>query len=62
VAGLARAIEHQQRALLVVIADLHRAFTLARHVAVGARHTGPRVHTMRVQLELRVLRVQHLGA
>ena len=41
---------------------LHRAFALVGHVAVGARDAGARVDALAPHLELRVLRLEHLGA
>ena len=62
VAGLARARDVQQRAAHPVVADLDRAFALVRHVAVGAGDAGARVDALAPGLELRMLRLQHLGA
>ena len=59
VAGLARAIDVEQRAPHVVIADLERADALVRHVAVGARDTRSRVNALVPHLELGMLRLQH---
>ena len=57
-ARLARAIDVQQRAAHVMVADLHGADALIRHVAVGAGDARPRVHALIPHLELRVLRLQ----
>lgn len=58
-AGLAGAIEVEQRAADRVIADLQRADLLVRHMAVGTGHPRPRMDPLAPQLELRVLRLQH---
>ena len=42
--------------------DLHRAFALVRHVAVGAGDAAARVDALAPHLELRVLRLEHVGA
>ena len=42
----------------MVIADLHAALALIRHVAVGTRDTRPCVHALVIHLKLRVLRLQ----
>ena len=39
-AGLARAVNTEQRALHVVVADLRTTLAFVRHVAIGAGHTG----------------------
>src|SRR5687768_1903444 len=56
--GLAGAIDIQQRTPDVVIADLHGADSLIRHVTVGARDAGSGVDTLVPHLEFRVLRLQ----
>ena len=61
-ADLAGAADVQQRAPHPVIADLHRAFALVRHVAIRARDARARVDALAPDLELRVLRLEHLGA
>src|SRR5262249_26044919 len=48
--GLARTVDIEQRAPDVVVADLHRAGPLVRHVAVGAR--GGLVREVRVPLRV----------
>lgn len=60
VAHLARPRHVRQRRLDLVIAELHRPLTLVRHVAVRAAHPAPRVDPLAPQLELRVLRLEHL--
>ena len=62
VAGLAGVVDHQQRAVDVVLADLHRAFALVGHVAIRARDAAAGVDALAPQLELRVLRLDDLGA
>jgi hypothetical protein len=60
VAALAGAVDVGQRAVDVVVADLEAALALVRHVAVRAGHARPRVHALVVQLELRMLGLEHL--
>ena len=62
VAGLAGAVDVEQRALHVMVADLHRAGALVRHVAVGAGHARPRVDALVPHLELGVLGLEHRRA
>ena len=62
VAGLAGAIDVEQRAAHVVVADLQRALALVGHVAIGAGHARARVDALVPHLELRVLRLEHRRA
>jgi hypothetical protein len=46
VAGLARAVDFQQRAVDVMVADLQRPLALVGHVAIGAGHARARVDAL----------------
>ena len=59
VAGLARPRPSSSGAAHPVIAHLHGAFALVRHVAVGARDAAAGVDALAPQFKLRVLRLQH---
>src|SRR6188474_1499445 len=60
--GLAGARYVDERAADPVVRDLHRALALIRHVAVRARDAAARVNALAPCLELRMLRLQEVGA
>ena len=62
VAGLAGVVDVEQRAANVVVADLHRAYPLVGHVAIGAGDPRLGVRALRPQLELGVLGLEHRPA
>ena len=62
VAGLAGPRDVQQRRADPVIRDLGRPLALVGHVAIGTGHARSGMHSLRVELELRVLRLQQLRA
>jgi hypothetical protein len=62
VTRLARAIDVEQRAPYVVVADLEGPLPHVRHVAVGTGHAAAAVHALVPHLELGVLRLQHRRA
>jgi hypothetical protein len=61
-AGLARAVDVEQRAPNPVVAHLEGADTPVRHVTVRARHAGACVDPLGPHLELRMLGLEHLVA
>lgn len=62
VAGLAGAVDLEQRAVDLVITDLESALPHVRHVAVGAGDAGARVHALVPHLKFRMTRFDELGA
>ena len=61
-ARLAASVDVEQRTSHVVVADLHCTDALIWHVTVGAGHTGARVDSLVVHLELGMLRLQRGSA
>src|SRR5687767_8416847 len=57
-AGLARAIDVQQRRTHVMVADLQSPFPLVRHMTISASHTGARVNALVPHFKLRVLSLE----
>ena len=61
-ADLTGAVNHCQRALDVVVAELYAALTLVRHMTVRARHASLSVYARLGYLIARMLRLQYAGA